>query len=153
MATAFAMALDVPVAELIDRIGHDGSEIVCPAEEPGGRRGFHSQECITVALSLGLAATQVELFPASLYRGDHKKVIAFPAGAKNLAGNWKRLHEHVRASRGVIAGRTSRHGHAVAYENGMLFDPDGTTYFFTQEACEHRHFYCQCLWRLDRITR
>ena len=84
MATAFAMALDIPVVEFINRIGHDGSEIVCPADEPGGRRGFHSQECITVALGFGLAATQIELFPASQFRGDHKKIIAFPADSKNL---------------------------------------------------------------------
>ncbi len=154
MVTSFAMALGVPVGELIHMIGHDGSEVVTPTPEPGGRRGFHSQECISIAFALGFAATEIELFPASQFPKDHKKMILFPADATNLDGNWERFTQHVRASRGVIAGRTDRGlGHAVAYENGLVLDPCGINYHFTQGACEQHHLYCQNLWRLDRISK
>ena len=55
MPLAFAMALDMPVADLLAAIGHDGSEIVFPSlPEPLCRRCFHIQELIQVALSRGL---------------------------------------------------------------------------------------------------
>lgn len=153
MATAFAMALGIPVAEMIQAIGHDGSEIICPSPEPGGRRGFHSQECISVALAMGFACTEIELFPASQFPKDHKKMVLFPANAADLDGNWTRFKSHVQTSRGVIAGRSERGlGHAVAYENGLVTDPAGRPYHFTQGACEQHHLYCQSLWRLDRIS-
>jgi hypothetical protein len=153
MAASFAMALDIPVDEFIHMTGHDGSEIVCPAPEPGGRRGFHSQECISIAFALGFAVTEIELFPASQFPKDHKKMILFPADAVNLDGNWDRFTYHVHTSRGVIAGRSERCYHAVAYENGLITDPAGINYYFTQGACEQRHLYCQNLWRLDRISK
>ena len=62
--TAFAMALHVPVQELIQEIGHDGSEIVFPElEEPMRRRGFHSQELIYAAWKRGFTVTPIELMP------------------------------------------------------------------------------------------
>ena len=153
IATSFAMALDIPVAELIRRIGHDGSEIVSPAKEPAGRRGFHVQECVAVALTLGFAVTPIELFPVSEFEGGHEKVIAFPANATTPDGNWDRLRDHIESSRGVLAGQGSRTMHAVAYECGQLYDPDGPCYPYSQGACEQRHFCAKCLWRLDRIAK
>ncbi len=153
MATAFAMALDIEVSKLIDAIGHNGSEVICPVEnEQALMRGFSAQECISVALELGFACTQIELFPALIYPNGHKKTITFPPNATNLDGNWARFSGHISASRGVIAGNGKHHGHAVAYEFGSVYDPNGTPFFFTQGACETRHFYCQMLWRLDRIN-
>lgn len=153
MATSFAMALGISVAEMIQLIGHDGSEIIGPAPEPAGRRGFHPQECISIAIENEIAVTEIELFPANQYE-DHKKVVVFPANAATLDGNWARFTSHVKSSRGVIAGRNERGvGHAVAYENGFVIDPSGPSYFFTQGACEQHHLYCHNLWRLDRIAQ
>lgn len=153
MATSFAMALGILLDELIRVIGHDGSEMICPANGPGGRRGFHSQECVSVAFALGFAATEIELFPSSQFL-DQKKIIHFPAAATNLDGNWERFNQHVQASRGIIAGLTKRSvGHAVAYENGLVLDPRGFTYHFSRKVCEQHDLYCQYLLRLDRIAQ
>lgn len=153
MATAFAMVLDIPVAELIRSIGHEGSEIVEPDENGDPlRRGFSAQECISVAIERGFACTQIELLPALVYPSGQKRIITFPHNDGSFNGNWQRFQMHIGSSRGVIAGNGKRHGHAVAYEFGSAYDPNGTPYFFTQGACETRHFYCQMLWRLDRIN-
>lgn len=49
--TALANLLDVPVAEIIRQIGHDGSEVLWPyMPEPQCRRGFHPRELLEVAL-------------------------------------------------------------------------------------------------------
>lgn len=153
MATAFAMALDVSVADLICSIGHGGGEIV----EPDGngeplRRGFSAQECISVAVERGFACTQIELLPALIYPSGQKRVITFPHNGGSFQGNWERFQSHIVSSRGVIAGSGKRHGHALAYEFNTVLDPDGRPFHFTQGACETRHFYCQMLWRLDRIN-
>ena len=75
MPLAFAMALDMPVADLLAAIGHDGSEIAFPSlPEPLCRRCFHIQELVQVALARGFAATPVELFPVlqPTEAGPHK---------------------------------------------------------------------------------
>src|SRR5258707_2441679 len=141
MATAFAMVLDISVQELIEHVGHDGSEVICPIENDRAlMRGFSAQECISAALTKGFACTQIELFPALIYPNGHKKVVTFPPNASSFSGNWARFSGHISASRGVIAGNGKEHGHAVAYEFGSVYDPNGTPYFFTQGACETRHF-------------
>ena len=64
MPLAFAMALDMPVADLLAAIGHDGSEIVFPSlPEPLCRRCFHIQELIQVALSRGLGRHAGRIVP------------------------------------------------------------------------------------------
>ena len=88
MPLAFAMALDMPVADLLAAIGHDGSEIVFPSlPEPLCRRCFHVQELIQVALSRGLAVTPVELFPVlqPTEAGPFHKTVLYPDN------NWRRF--------------------------------------------------------------
>lgn len=154
IATAFAMAMDIPVSDLIHQIGHDGSQIVAPlAEEPAGRRGFHSQECITVALSRGFAVTQIEVFPVSLFQGDRRHVITFPPATAAFDGNWERFLFHVHSSKGVLGGASRRTSHAVAVDHGHVFDPNGSSYLYSRSGCESRGFFAQTLWRVDRITK
>ena len=147
MPLAFAMALDMPVAELLAAIGHDGSEIVFPnLSEPLCRRCFHIQEPIQVALARGFAATPVELFPVlqPTEGGPHKTVLY----ADN---NWRRFEETIRASRGVIDGRGARFGHVVAYDHGRICDPKGSVYDYSRLACEAHQFYTRCAWRIDPV--
>jgi len=147
MPLAFAMALDMPVADLLAAIGHDGSEIVFPSlSEPLRRRCFHIQEPIQVALARGFAVTPVELFPVlqPTEGGPHKTVLY----ANN---NWRRFEETIRASRGVIDGRGARFGHVVAYDHGRICDPKGSVYDYSRLACEAHQFYTRCAWRIDPV--
>jgi hypothetical protein len=148
MPLAFAMALDVPVADLLEAIGHDGSEIVFPnLPEPLCRRCFHVQELILVALSRGLAVTPVELFPVlqPTEVSHFRKTVLYPDN------NWRRFEETLRASRGVIDGTGSRHGHTVAYDHGRIYDPKGCVYDYSRLAFEAHQFYTRCAWRIDTI--
>ena len=101
---------------------------------------------------VGFACTQIELLPALIYPSGQKRVITFPHNGGSFQGNWERFQSHIASSRGVIAGTGKRHGHALAFEFSTVLDPDGRPFHFTQGACETRHFYCQMLWRLDRIN-
>ena len=148
MPVAFAMALDMPVADLLAAIGHDGSEIVFPAlPEPLCRRCFHVQELIQVALARGLAVTPVELFPVlqATEVGPHRTTVLYPDN------NWRRFGDTIQTSRGVIDGTGARYRHAVAYDHGRIFDPKGSVYDYSRLACEAHQFYTRCAWRIDPI--
>jgi len=147
MPLAFAMALDMPVADLLAAIGHDGSEIVFPSlPEPLCRRCFHIQEPIQVALAHGFAVTPVELFPV-LRPTDAgpQQTLFYPDN------NWRRFEQAILASRGVIDGIGARHGHTVAYDHGRILDPKGPVYDYSRTACEAHQFYTRCVWRIDPL--
>jgi len=147
MPLAFAMAMDMPVDELLAEIGHDGSKIAFPnLPEYICRQGFHVQEFIHVAMRRGLAVTPVELFPV-LASADEKQTqpILYPDN------NWQRFTSVIAASRGVIDGRGFRFGHMVAYDHGRIFDPKGHEYDYSRIACEAHQFHTRCAWRIDTI--
>lgn len=147
LPVAFAIVLDMPVADVLLAAGHDGSEIVFPGlPEPVCRRGFHIQELIDVALARGFAVTPVELFP--LLQPVEGSLLQHTIAYRN--GNWRRFEETIAQSRGVITGAGFRCGHAVAYDHGHLFDPDGLVYNYSRLACEAHRFYTHCAWRIDR---
>ncbi len=146
--TAAAMALNIPVAQLIERLGHDGSEIVFPKlPEPMCRRGFHSQELIHLAWNLGCAVTPIELHPRITTEFGSNSVHVMFDGFPDT--NWqdnnlKRFMDILRHSAGVLegAGKTCRH--AVYYTNGMIYNPDGgPIYEFSKETCPEHNFYPQ----------
>jgi hypothetical protein len=148
MPLAFAMVLDVPVADLLVALGHDGSEIVFSSlSEPLCRRAFHIQELVQVALARHLAVTPVELFPVlqPTETGPFHKVVLY---ADN---NWRRFEVTIQSSRGVIDGTGARLGHMVAYDHGSIYDPRGLVYDYSRLACEARQFYTRCAWRIDPI--
>ncbi len=147
MPLAFAMALDMPVADLLAAIGHDGGEIVFPnLPEPLCRRCFHIQELIQVALARGFAVTPVELFPVlqPTDAGPQKTILY-------QDDNWRRFAETIRTSRGAIDGIGERHGHTAAYDHGRIFDPKGSLYDYSRTACEAHQFHARCAWRIDPI--
>ena len=123
LPTAFAIALGVSVREVIERIGHDGSEVAFPGlPEPERRRGFHIQECIDVAIALGVSVTPIEAFPRhSPTVGMDPIVIRFPEG------NEARFRRTIETTRGVLTGRGLRSRHAVAYDHRLIIDPNGQT--------------------------
>jgi hypothetical protein len=132
------MALRVPVQELIEQIGHDGSAVVFPGlEEPMCRRGFHSQELIYAAWKRGFTCTPVELMPViqadALWEETH--TVDFKID------HWNRFIGFIDTTMGVLEGRGRRCMHAVCYRYGRIFDPDGHHYDYSREACESRGFY------------
>jgi hypothetical protein len=141
--TAFAMATDLLISDFIAGCGHDGSEIMFPQlPEPAGRRGFHEQELIAVCIDKGFTCTPFELWPTSDY-GYGLTRSACPVRGESF----QRL---VQRNSGVITGRTVKCGHAVAFERGVIYDPDGPEFPFSFEACESRGFYPGCLWLVKR---
>lgn len=153
MPTAFAMALDLDAAEFMLLVGHDGGQIAFPGlPEPMCRRGFHVQECIAVALNLGISVTPIELFPVIQSTSAPSSSLRVLFGPSE-ATNWSRFTHLVHETKGVLDGLGRRCGHAVAYERGCIFDPDGQQYPYSREECERRGFYTRCLWRVDRILR
>lgn len=131
---------------LIGRIGHDGSEIIDPdATEPQGRRGFHIQEFVPIVFNKGLTLTPFELSPTRLVNG---KVVN--SSIQDTIKRIKQARGRVSRSKGVIIGRTLRgQHHAVAFENGLIYDPDGWVYEFSLSACTDQHkFFPQTIWFL-----
>lgn len=142
------MVLDLPVADLLAEIGHDGGEIVAEGHpEPQCRRGHHVQELITIALAKGYTVTPIELFPQILAPGKEVPV----KFGESLTDNFLRFQNHMRTSKGTISGAGRTCEHMVAYDHGRIFDPDGREYDYSREACEMRGFFTRCVWRFDRI--
>jgi hypothetical protein len=142
---AFAMACDVPIHDFMSMVGHDGSEVVFPElPEPMCRRGFHVQELIQVALAFNKTVTPFELIPAiqsTPYPGCTPRIITIESDSRRVMFNLL-----VNTFRGVLTGRGIRCHHAVAFDNGQVFDPDGAIYPFSFRECERRRFFAQCVW-------
>ena len=142
------MVLDISAADFFGLVGHDGSEIAFPMlPDPMARRGLHIQECIAACLQLGYSVTPVELFPV---------IRATPPSAKEIvvlfdndeSANWRRFERTIQSSAGVLEGLGRQCHHAVAYDRGMIFDPDGDQYPYSRSACQSRHFIARCAWRV-----
>ena len=143
LPTSFAIVLDIPVSEMIERIGHDGSQLAFPTlREPECRRGFHIQECIDVALSLGVSVTPIEAFPRHAPAVDVNPIlIDFPGG------NEDRFRRTIGTSKGVLTGRGLHTQHAVAYDHNLIFDPNWRPYLLGTED-DPGSFSAYCAWRL-----
>ncbi len=146
--TAFAMALDCPVRDLMLCIGHDGGEIVFPdLPEPANRRGHNIYEMIPVAIDLGYAVTPIPLRPTIVPANDPVREVAIGTDEQN----WNRFTRHILMSRGTIECQGPRCYHVLAYDRGRIFDPEGREFPYSRDACEQRKLYTYCLWRVDRI--
>jgi hypothetical protein len=156
IGTAFAMVLDIPVSDLFGIVGHDGSEIAFPAlSDPMARRGLHIQECIAACVKLGYAVTPIELFPVirpTLANGHapHKEDLVVLFGDDESA-NWRRFEQTIKTSTGVLEGVGRRCLHAVAYDQGVIFDPDGDHYVYSRPACESRGFRPRRAWQVNHL--
>ena len=146
--TSFAMVLDLPVAELIRRVGHDGSKIIFPdLPEPKNRRGHNIYELVRIATNCGYAVTPIPLQPA-IAKGDdlHDSLVI-----GNDFDNWTYFTNQLMCSCGVIECSGPGGYHLVAYDHGRIFDPRGYEFPYSRELCESKNLYTYCLWRMDRI--
>lgn len=150
LATSFAMALDISVDLFHELAGHDGSEILFPwLPDPLCRRGFHASEAMYVVLCMGKTATAIEVLPQIASTPLEKPSINATAlyGNGSVEWNWTIFKRLISSTRGVLETRTRRgNWHAVAYENGRIFDPDGASFNYSKEDCELRGLYTTRLW-------
>ena len=152
VGSAFAMVLDIFTADFFGLVGHDGSQIAFPmVPDPMARRGLHIQECIATCVKLGYAVTPVELFPVIRATPPHEEDIVVLFG-DDEAANWHRFEETIKTSTGVLEGIGRRCLHAVAYDRGTIFDPDGDQYVYSHPACKSRGFHPRRAWRVDHLS-
>lgn len=143
LLVASAMAMGLPANQLRELLGHDGSNIVDEGvPEPAGRRGFHEQEIIHVALDLGWAVTSYERCP----------VAAYPNNIVELGDRSETFNMLVDKCSGVLLGSGQKTGHAMAFHEGWVFDPDGIHYAYAPEACEARGFHPKELLIYDKVN-
>lgn len=127
---AFAMVMEVPMDELIRRLGHDGRDIILQDQpEPACRRSFHPQEFVDILAQDNFACTMYELNPC-LQHGGSVINHAYYIGRD-------RFFQAMIRGNGVIFGRVggSNVGHAVAWDAATetIYDPRGYTYQWTDK--------------------
>lgn len=124
LPTAFAVALGVPVRDLLTELGHDGSQVIFPDEpEPSCRRAFHVQEFFGPSIRRGYAPLLVEAVPAVESRDGEKFVIAF------TNTHIERLTAYMEAYTGVVIGdKPNGLCHALAWDKHLFYNNDGRIY-------------------------
>jgi hypothetical protein len=130
LPTAFAMCLDIVPQDVVDKIGHDGQEVINPdKDEPECFRGFHTQELIDACVMLGHWVTQIQCCPG------HDTGPIWQVDKVQSRTEMYLMLPH----RMVITGYgKSNVGHAVAYQGGKIYDPVGKVYGI--EASTQNHF-------------
>lgn len=120
LPTAFAMAVGIPVSDFLIKLGHDGSELKNPdMPEPLCRAGFHIQECLYVALDLGIKFTPFEMVTR---QGISE--------TRSWVKPWTdKVHRLMADHRGVLLGRGRKNMHAVAWDGERVYDPSIGIYF------------------------
>lgn len=131
LITSFSIVMGVPVSELERWVGHDGGEKVNDHPEPACRRGFHPQELVYAAWKHGWTLTYFQRTPIlGNYGGDNIEI--------DLN---EQFLDIVSRSRGVLWGKGKKTQHAVAFNQGVIQDPDnGSKYEFTIQSCQARQF-------------
>ena len=141
--TSFAMVLNMPVADLIAEIGHDGGTFPVGLED---HRGFHVQEFIDCCLNRGFAVTPIEVFPVLMDAQGHH----WAGHHLNQRDLKERFLDTLFTSRGVIEGQGLRCGHMVAYDRGRIYDPCGHQYSYLD--LNLFNFEPLCAWRVDEFA-
>lgn len=154
LPTAFAMALDLATHDFIRLIGHDGRAE--PYKLPGLKAGFHEQECIEAAQSLGYACTPVEILPCITPNADGSETRCIYFGDED--GNWARFLHHLHEADGVITGvytgGVQLRGHAVAWSHleRMIYDPKGGR-TYDLDGSKVNHFLPRCFWKIQKVAK
>jgi len=139
---AAAMVLDTSIKNLVEMIGHDGSEIMFPElPEPGKRRGFHIQEIVDCVFKFRYSVTPIEILPYSTPNNNKDDFpINFPGGNK------ERLLRYLSNSKGLLTGISKKWGHTVAWTGKHILDPNGDIYPFSD--CK---ININCYWLFTKI--
>lgn len=137
---AAAMLFDIPIKEMLIRVGHDGSAIIHPdIKSPGNRKGFHIQEIISVGFSLGFGLVPIEAAPLQTATGTD----VFDVIIRGYAGNEARMLKNMKGHPGLIMGKLGAFWHCVAWDGEWVYDPRGIIY--SLDDCK---INIQTFWRL-----
>jgi hypothetical protein len=122
--TSAAMVMDIPVVELIDKIGHDGGDIIFPDNEPPNcYRGFDISEIIDAAMKFGYAMTPIHAIPVATPNGLDTYDV-FPEDKIK-----PRMDYYLDRFNGIAYGIriNSKHYHVIAWdkEERQWHDPSG----------------------------
>lgn len=133
MPAAFSMALNIPLEVMFEKLGHDGSEFVY--KDKSQHRGFHRQECIDVAWSMGFACTHIDRYPAMTYSFAANDIFPVIFG-KTEQCNLARLLRYIKECKlavieglGINSAKQTTMGHACAWDGQHIFDPRHKTYY------------------------
>ncbi len=140
LPTSFAMVVGLPVEKIIDKIGHDGSEIIIPEEkEPDRRRSFHIQELIDICYLLNYAVIPIQAIPSIGSFHDPYNIISTEKSEE-------RILSYLENNIGVITGLSrSGRNHAVAWDGRKIYDPNGSTYGISR-------FLIETFWAVKRYN-
>lgn len=123
---AAAMVFDAPLQEIIDYIGHDGSEVIIPSlRPPGCYKGFHIQEIIDIAFLYNYALVPIEALPVQTPTGQHEFAIEKWGLFRDCQS---RFDFYFTGESGLLVGKTRHYYHTVAFEAGTIYDPRGGIY-------------------------
>lgn len=118
LPAALAMVLDVPVKDVIQGLGHDGSEIIWPElPEPLKRRGFHYQELAAYCIKNRRYLLYFDLAPT---QAPNERVTPYVVHGMN-----ETIGQLMARYSGILIGRAN---HAVAWDGYGILDPVGKSY-------------------------
>lgn len=111
-----AMALDLDVEDITTILGHD-------ALPPNG---VHIQEIQTIACRLGKHFYPVEVIPASLVGNPPTIHPLYEICGTEYSVRFMAM---IHGTKGIMIGQNKKgNEHAVAYQDGVIFDPVGRKY-------------------------
>ena len=115
------MILDIPVVELLQELGHDGSAIWWP-EAVGSKRqrGFHIQELTDMCWKKGFSVTWIDSLPQAQPDENFE-----PKSYTTEETQMQRMQGYLDNNIGVI---TTENNHAVAWDGKQIYDPGGKVY-------------------------
>lgn len=147
LPASFSMALGISLEEMIRYIGHDGSKHVF--ENSKYPLGFHIQECIDVADTLGYSCTPIDFRFASTPSPVSSEIYEYTHGPARI------MQYLNRTARGVIEARLVRLngtqiGHAVAWIDQKIYDPQGKGFIYELDMHPGYGLLPLRLWRLQK---
>lgn len=126
------MILDIPVADLLQELGHNGTAVWWP-EAVGFKRqrGFHIQEMIDVCWKKGFSVTLIEHGPTA-QPDEHYEPKLYTTEETLM----QRMQGYLDNNIGVITTGS----HAVAWDGKQIYDPGGSIYIMKPDF-EIREFW------------
>lgn len=118
LPAAFSTCTGIPFSTLLEKIGHDGSEVVFPdLEEPDCRRGFVGQELTLALLDFGFVFGSFESQPIGYLDETHHYALQAAESLPAIMSD----------SIGVIGCviKTTGKLHSVAWDGTQCYDPIG----------------------------